>query len=239
MPSPQHKVGHVRRDFVPNLRDVGGMATEDGRAVFPGRVLRSAMPSAKDLVPEGIAWPPAVVIDLRSDGECEPIHPLASQGSRIVNLPLLSTLRPDLAPPSSLHGLYLLLLEHASMYLVELVREVSVASGATLIHCAAGKDRTGVSVALLLRLSGVSREQVLADYQASGAASKAIGARLHKLPGRRHRAALPAAFLDVSTEAIEGVLDVWDEHPEGVQGWFRSIGGDDDLVAQLRRTLVG
>ena len=68
--------------------------------------------------------------------------------------------------------------------------------------------------------------------------AKAIGARLHKLPGRKHRAALPAAFLEVSTEAITGVLDVWDEHEGGVHGWFRSIGGDDELIAQLRRTLV-
>lgn len=228
----------MRHDYVPNLRDVGGVVTVDGSEVLTGRVLRSAMPHAKDAVPEGIAWPPAVVIDLRSDGESESIHPLAHQGSRIVNLPLLSALRPDLAPPEDLHGLYLLVLDHASMYLVELVREVSVASGATLIHCAAGKDRTGISVALLLRLVGVSREDVLADYQLTEEAATAIGSRLHKLPGRKHRASLPPAFLEVSTEAITGVLDVWDGHEDGVHGWFRSIGGDDELIAQLRRTLV-
>lgn len=228
----------MRRDYVPNLRDVGGVATDSGSEVLSGRILRSAMPSAKDLVPEGIAWPPAVVIDLRSDGESESIHPLAQQGSRIVNLPLLSALRPDLAPPENLHGLYLLVLDHASMYLVELVREVAAAQGSTLIHCAAGKDRTGISVALLLRLVGVSRDDVLADYELTEGSAKAIGARLHKLPGRRHRAALPPAFLEVSTEAIVGVLDVWDAHEGGVHGWFRSIGGDDELVDQLRRTLV-
>lgn len=227
----------MRRDYVPNLRDIGGIAAGDGQ-VAAGRVLRSAMPSAKDLVPEGIAWPPAVVLDLRSEGESESVHPLAQQGSRIVNLPLLSALRPDLAPPQDLKGLYLLLLDHASMYLVELVREVAAAPGATLIHCAAGKDRTGVSVALLLRLVGASRDDVLVDYQLTEESSQAIGARLHKLPGRKHRAALPPAFLEVSTEAIEAVLDVWDEHEDGVHGWFRSIGGDDELVEQLRRTLV-
>lgn len=228
----------MRRDYVPNLRDVGGVSTDSGGEVLSGRILRSAMPSTKDLVPEGIAWPPAVVIDLRSDGESETIHPLAQQGSRIVNLPLLSALRPDLAPPENLHGLYLLVLDHASMYLVELVREVASAPGSTLIHCAAGKDRTGISVALLLRLVGVSREDILADYQLTEDSAKAIGARLHKLPGRKHRAALPPAFLEVSTEAIVAVLDVWDEHEDGVHGWFRSIGGDDELVDRLRRTLV-
>ena len=215
------------------------MTTQNGSELLRGRLLRSAMPAAKDTVPDGIAWPPEVVIDLRSDGECERIHPLVRSGARIVNLPLLSALRPDAAPWSSLHGLYMVLLDHASMYLVELVREVSVAEGAILVHCAAGKDRTGVSVALVLRLVGVSREQVLADYLETEAAEQAIIERLRKMPGRRHRAALPPAFLAVSTEAIEGVLDFWDGHDDGVHGWFRSIGGDDDLVLQLRRALIG
>lgn len=225
-------------EFVPNLRDVGGVVTVDGRTVQRGRVLRSAMPSHKDHAPDGISWPPSLVIDLRSANESEDIHPLARSGARIVNLPLLSALRPDTAPPESLAGLYLLLLDHASRYLVELVREVGTARGATLIHCAAGKDRTGVSVALLLRLVGVSREDVVTDFLETQHAEQAISSRLRKIPGRRHRAALPPAFLAVPVEAIDGVLDVWDAHGGGVHGWFRGIGGSDDLVEQLARTLL-
>lgn len=224
---------------VPNLRDVGGMTTEDGSALLRGRLLRSAMPAARDTAPDGIVWPPALVIDLRSDAESEPIHPLARSGARIVNLPLLSALRPESAPWEDLDGLYLVLLDDASMYLVELVREVGNATGTTLIHCAAGKDRTGVSIALLLRLVGVPREAVLEDYLATAAAEQAIGARLRKIAGRRHRATLPPAFLAVSSDAIEGVLDVWDSHEGGVHGWFRSVGGDDSAVERLRRTLIG
>jgi hypothetical protein len=196
------------------------------------------MPSHKDRAPDEIVWPPDLVIDLRSANESDDIHPLARGGARIVNLPLLSALRPGTAPPESLAGLYLLLLEHASMYLVELVREVSTARGTTLIHCAAGKDRTGVSIALLLRLVGVSREDVVADFLETKRAEQAIGSRLRKLPGRHHRAALPPEFLAVPVEAIEGVLDVWDAHDGGVEGWFVSIGGSEDLVEQLRRTLL-
>jgi protein-tyrosine phosphatase len=226
------------RAFVPNLRDVGGVATADGRTVQRGRILRSAMPAHQDHAPDDIAWPPALVIDLRSANESEDVHPLARSGARIVNLPLLSALRPGTAPAESLTGLYLLLLDHASMHLLELVREVSTARGATLIHCAAGKDRTGVSIALVLRLVGVSREDVVADFLQSEHAAQAISSRLLKLPGREHRAALPPEFLAVPVEAIEGVLDVWDEHEGGVHGWFCSIGGSDDLVEQLRRTLL-
>ena len=229
----------MHNDHVPNLRDLGGMRTEDGLELLRGRLLRSALPSAKDTVPDGIAWPPALVIDLRSDGEAEPIHPLAPSGARIVNLPLLSALRPETAPWEDLDGLYLVLLDDASMYLVELVREVGNATGATLIHCAAGKDRTGVSIALLLRLVGVSREAVIDDYLATAAAEQAISSRLRRGAGWRHRAALPSAFFAVSSAAIEGVLDVWDGHDGGVHGWFRSVGGDDSTVDRLRRTLIG
>lgn len=226
------------REPVPNLRDVGGIETADGRQVRRGRVLRSAMPSHKDRAPDDLAWPPALVIDLRSANESEDIHPLARLGSRIVNLPLLSALRPGTAPAEDLAALYLLMLDHSSMYLVELVREVGLARGATLIHCAAGKDRTGVSVALLLRLVGVAREQIVSDYLETAHAERAITSRLRRMPGRQHRAALPPEFLAVPVEAIDGVLDVWDEHPGGVHGWFLEIGGSAALVEQLRRMLL-
>lgn len=226
------------REFVPNLRDVGGIETADGLVVQRGRVLRSAVPSHKDVAPDDIVWPPSLVIDLRSANESEDIHPLARSGARIVNLPLLSALRPGTAPAESLAGLYLLLLDHASMYLVELVREVGTARGATLIHCAAGKDRTGVSIALLLRLLGASRDDVVADFLETQHAEQAITSRLRRVPGRHHRAALPPEFLAVPVEAIEGVLDVWDSHDGGVHGWFVGIGGSHDLVEQLRRTLL-
>ncbi|MCW2771096.1 MAG: protein tyrosine phosphatase [Aeromicrobium sp.] len=224
-------------EYTPNLRDVGGLPGRDGRTVAPHRVLRSAVPRAKDVAPDGITWPPSLVIDLRSATESEPIHPLARAGVRVVNLPLLSSLRPG-APARDLHGLYLLLLDHASMYLVELVREVGLAQGPTLIHCAAGKDRTGVSVALLLRLVGVSREDVLADYLLTSHAEQDIIARLRKSSGHRHRQSLPASFFDVSAEAIHGVLDVWDGHERGVEGWFHDIGGTQAHIDQLRRTLL-
>lgn len=225
-------------ELTPNLRDIGNLPTGDGRTVARGRVLRSAVPAAKDAGPSGLAWPPSVVIDLRSPGETDPIHPLAQAGVRVVNLPLLAALRPGAAPVETLQALYLLMLDEASMYLVELVREVGRAEGTTLVHCAAGKDRTGVSIALLLRLVGVSREHVLDDYLLTSEAEKEIVARLRRSAGHRHRSTLPPAFFDVSPEAIEGVLDVWDAHAAGTEGWFLEMGGSTHDLDRLRRTLV-
>lgn len=224
--------------MTPNLRDVGGLPVPGGRAVAPGRVLRSAVPDAADIGPRGIVWPPALVIDLRSVAESEAVHPLSQAGARVLNLPLLSALRPGAEPVQTLHALYLLMLDQAADHFVDIVREVGSEPGATLIHCAAGKDRTGVSIALLLRLVGVEREHVVADYLRTAEAERAITARLERAAGRHHRSTLPASFFDVSPEAITGVLDVWDGHDGGVRGWFLGIGGSEHHVDQLRRTLV-
>lgn len=225
-------------EYVPNLRDIGGIRAGNGAVVKANMVLRSAMPMASDLVHPPIVWPPRLVIDLRSPGEFAGDHPLLVRGSRIVNVPLLSALRPDQAPAQDLAGLYRVMIDHAAALLLDLVREVSRADGPTLIHCAAGKDRTGVSIALLLRLLGVDRDQVVGDYLASTAAEAAIAMRLTQLPGRKQRPPLPKSFLAVPVEAIEGVLDVWDAHEGGTQGWLTAAGADTQLVPRLQEALL-
>lgn len=231
--------------FTPNLRDVGNLSTLDGRVLSAGRVLRSAVPHGGDSGPDGVPWPPALVIDLRSATELEPVHPLASAGAQIVNLPLLAALRPGAAMPQTLPDLYQLMLDVAAANLVELVRLVGQAQGATLIHCAAGKDRTGVSIALLLRLAGVSRDIVLEDYLLTNAALPDIDARLRPATpaGKGVTAAAnghvyPPGYAHVLPEALNGVLDVWDDHDGGVNGWFGAAGGDSSDVEALRRTLL-
>lgn len=225
-------------ESTPNLRDIGGMVTDTGHTVAHHRVLRSAVPALGDIAPDGITWPPAVVIDLRSTGEVEEEHPLVPAGARLVTLPLLSALRPGAEPLEHLHGLYLLMVDNAAGHLVTLVREVAHAEGTTLIHCAAGKDRTGISIALLLRLVGVPRDAILADYLRTSDADQAIHARLSVSTGHERRATLPPAYFFVSAEAIDGVMDVWDEHDGGVHGWYERVGGSPDDVEHLRRTLL-
>jgi rhodanese-related sulfurtransferase len=219
---------------VPNLRDVGGVGTVDGHVVRDGLLLRSALPAADDLVPSDFAWPPALVIDLRSPRELEEGHPLDSLGARVINLPLLESLRPDAnfdVYDGTLAGLYRLVTHAAPHLLVELVHEVAGADGPVLVHCAAGKDRTGIAVALVLRLLGVDRDLVLADYILSEQAAESVDQRLK----RDERVSdIPPSFFVVAPEALDAVLDVWDAHPGGVNGWFAEAGGDASLLDRLR-----
>ncbi len=51
--------------------------------------------------------------------------------------------------------------------IVASVRAIAGADGAVLVHCAAGKDRTGVVVALALDAAGVDRAAIIRDYLAT------------------------------------------------------------------------
>jgi len=74
---------------------------------------------------------------------------------------------------------YLGYLRHASANIVESLCAIGARDdGATLVHCAAGKDRTGTVVALALLVAGVRREDVVADYARSGEVIDKIIGRL-------------------------------------------------------------
>lgn len=225
-------------ESLPNLRDVGGVPAAGGFTVKRGMLLRSAMPAAGDAEPDSVTWPPRLVIDLRSSGEIADVHPLATDGTTVVNLPLLSALRPGAVPAEDLAGLYRVMIDYADHRLLELVRHVSESDGPTLIHCAAGKDRTGVSIALLLRLAGVEREHVVVDFLESKKAEAAISARLGRLPVHTNHPPLPKDFLAVPVKAIEAILDYWDEHDGGTEGWLVKVGAEPALADRLKSKLL-
>lgn len=222
---------------IPNFRDVGGVVGLDGAAVRRGLLLRSALPEITDVVPDAPGWPPSLVVDLRSPVEGTTDHPLSPLGARHVTLPLLQALRPGwVESTATLAALYGLVLDEAGHLLAELVDEVAATDGATLVHCAAGKDRTGISVAFLLRLLGVSRDDVVGDYMLTERAASEIDARLRR--DTSDHPPVPSAFLAVPQDAIEVVLDRWDAHAGGVEGWFTEAGGDAGSLDRLRTTML-
>ena len=122
---------------------------------------------------------------------------------------------------------------------VAAVREIANADGAALVHCAAGKDRTGTIVAIALEASGVPRELIAEDYLASGERIEQIIDRLcssdtyrHELEGhdpQRH-APVPGT--------IERVLEIVDEQHGGAADWLLANGLSDDELALLRERLA-
>ncbi len=114
------------------------------------------------------------------------------------------------------------------------------ASGTSLVHCAAGKDRTGVVVALALSLVGVTREAVVADYVRSAERVEDILRRLRDTtaygPGL---AGVTAAQTAPVASSMEGFLDAVDRDYGGPHGLAAALGVDEETVARLGARLVG
>lgn len=227
-----------------NFRDVAAPGSSIARWVKPAVLWRSDAPHPGDADPivvrdRDAVWPPRVVIDLREPDEAGPgAHPLAGPEVEIITLPLTGSLTPAEQLRMGRGGmtlaeLYRQLLGTAAAWLPDLVHGAAHADGPTLIHCAAGKDRTGVSVAILLALAGVPRAEIVADYLATHEALPRLRPRLGidaaKLPALEH-------LLDVSMPAMEAVLD--EVGPDPV-AFCRDRGVDPrDIESWQRRAIV-
>ncbi|MET0853664.1 MAG: tyrosine-protein phosphatase [Microterricola sp.] len=153
-----------------NFRDVGGYATPDG-FVRSGKLFRSD--GLSKLGPAGKAEMTRLgvrtVIDLRDDFEAE-IMPddLAGLDVEAVRLPVFEGSGASQGVAGmSLEALYEKILGQHADVVVTALREIASTENGVLVHCTAGKDRTGVVVALALLVAGVDRSVVLADYERS------------------------------------------------------------------------
>jgi hypothetical protein len=119
------------------------------------------------------------------------------------------------------------------------VRAIAEAEqGASVVHCAAGKDRTGVVVAMCLAVAGVPHEEIVADYAMTAEIIEALVAKLAASPtyaeDMEHR---DVALHTPRAETMERVLALLDETHGGPAGWLREHGFGDDEQALLRSRL--
>ncbi|MGQ0625271.1 MAG: tyrosine-protein phosphatase [Sporichthyaceae bacterium] len=238
----------LRFERVFNIRDVGGLSAAERRTLRTGRLFRADAPiRATDADVEALrALGLRTVIDLRTPGELESrgTAPWTALGMRHVHCPVLAELpapgdehrycEPDFAAET-----YLGFLDNVEVgrrlwrALAECTREP------TLIHCAAGRDRTGVVVALLQQMLGVPRNLVLDDFEASGSGMERLLAYLdehepHHAPvtdGHRY------SFIRTPPECIAALLDGVDERWGSVGGYLQHLGVEAE-AERLRENLL-
>ena len=109
----------------------------------------------------------------------------------------------------------------------------------TVLHCAAGKDRTGVVTALLLGLLGVDHEQIVEDYMVTATNMDRITERFGRWPRyRRNMASLPAEIYRVEERTIRTFLRELDHRYGGAAGWARARGVDPEVERRLAAALL-
>jgi protein tyrosine/serine phosphatase len=229
-----------------NFRDIGGYATRTGETVRWKRVYRSdALARLTDdditlLTPLQVA----TLIDLRSMQELE-----TSGHSRLVtdhgvthrHLPFLpeSTNPVDYQNLPPLSELYVQMIERGA----PTVRAVfdALADDATypaVIHCAAGKDRTGVTIALLLRTLGVADEVIAADYALTdGYLAEGIE-RMRAAGGAEQLSHVPPALLRAHAETMAGFLATVDARFGGTDTLLADAGVLSRTQDEIRRHLL-
>jgi protein tyrosine/serine phosphatase len=162
-----------------NLRDVGGYATSSGQTVRWKTLLRSDSLHRVDEL--GLSFLGALgfrtLLDLRETDERAMAPSALSASVRRVDIPLFThaghgELRAG--PPverADLHDLeavYRMLINDRGAAIVEVIRELSrPGTLPAIVHCALGKDRTGIVIALVLSLLGVPEDVIVADYAAT------------------------------------------------------------------------
>lgn len=160
---------HIVLDGTRNVRDVGGYPAAGGRRTRWRTLLRSdeltRIPADTRIALETLGL--RQVIDLRWPEELV-IAPNAFRHSGRVRYTSIPLLADDPTPHAGLAGMYRHVLDARGTQLADVVRALLEVDGVpAVIGCAAGKDRTGVTIALLLDLVGVPRPMIIEDYALS------------------------------------------------------------------------
>ncbi|MEV4009645.1 tyrosine-protein phosphatase [Nonomuraea angiospora] len=247
-----------------NARDLGGLPTRDGGRTRHGRIFRAD--NLQGLTPGDVAvlvgdLKLRHVVDLRSNAEVALEGPgpltlvpevrhhhltLFAEGGTHTDVEA-DTIDGDRVLPWAERGLdeelrvtgfYFGYLRDRPDAVVAALRAMSLDDGAALVHCAAGKDRTGVLSALALEVAEATREAIVEDYVATGERLELILKRLRS--SETYRGDLDSRPADdhmPRARYIEQFFQVLDERFGGPMGWLTRHGWTDADTAALRARL--
>lgn len=232
-----------------NLRDVGGLPLASGGVTVGGLLFRSeSLQEASDADADLLLreYRIGTVVDLRSARETitEGRGPLAHASVTYVNVPLNPApidlaATEGLAPGALTARVYRGFVDDPEGSLPMIFRMLpEFLETPTLVHCAAGKDRTGLVIAMILEIAGVTREAVVGDYVASEANNHRVNEMLARSPRyRAHMGKVNPEFYEVHEHAIRTYLDSLDQDFGGVRGWALHRGVSRDHLDRIADAL--
>ena len=259
---------HLRFPGTINFRDMGGYATADGGRVARRRLFRSGHLAhvEPDALPEIAALNITLVCDFRIDEERDehpnrfhesqapdirtfPVWPVKTPGANVAALKLIRG-EIELAEASQYigSGYREFVREQSDRFAAMFIRILEKEHPALLLHCSAGKDRTGIAAAMLLSALGVSKEDVVRDYLQflDGQGAQAQTIQNVEKEWARHEGLEPACskedvvtLFSVHPAKINAALDEMEQVGGSVGDYLRDVlGVSDDARAELRRRYV-
>lgn len=243
VPSTEPELAGVR-----NFRDVGGLPTVNGRRVRPGALFRSG--HLAHATEEDAAFLASLglhtIFDFRNAADQKLEGPdVELPGVRNVNLPLsdpadgaefwqmvrngdieqLRGILGDGKAAARMVASYRTIVKERTAEHSRVLHAIAEDSVPALMHCAAGKDRAGISIAVTLLAVGVERDAVIADYLESNAKHRRYKVRRNGSPDTAY-----------TPEVMELLSPLFDARAEYLQAAFASIeetwGGTDAYFAQ-------
>jgi protein-tyrosine phosphatase len=199
-----------------NVRDLGGLPTTDGGRIRPGALIRAD--DLCQLTPASVAalreYGIRRIIDLRGSLEAEQDPGPFAGDDMYRRVPFIDEEADrdrDPAEEATLLATYRASVERNAAHIAAGITALASAPpGGVLVHCAAGRDRTGVHVALALRVAGVAVDDIAADYALSP---------------------------ECTPEVIVATLGVIEERHGSVPEYLRGAGVAPEHLIDLRRRL--
>ena len=241
-------------DGLLNVRDLGGHPTDDGDETRFGSIVRAD--SVRQLSDEGwqalVDYGMKTVVDLRTSEELE-ADPPAELPVEVLHIPFFETDRgdwpeieseleavvraaPDVA--TATRDVYLVFLEHYAQNVAAAIRAVAGApEGGVVIHCAGGKDRTGLVTAFLLHLAGVPTDEIARDYALSEERLRTRHEQwIAEAETEEERERL-RRVTQTPADSLKGVFAELERRYGSVEGYLRHGGLTNDELARARARL--
>jgi protein-tyrosine phosphatase len=229
-----------------NFRDLGGYQTAEERTIRWRTVFRadglSRLTGADRSVIRQLGV--ATVVDLRTSSEmARGRFPVEEIPVGFHHLPLLDEV-PDprnfeLAP-GMLGTQYLEIARHAAPQIAQILSILAdPGSHPVVVHCTAGKDRTGVLVAVLMALLGVDDDVIVDDYMLSADAMVALRQRLvERYPEGREVIEQADELFSARPATIANLLTSLREQYGSVEAYALAAGARPDITSSLRDALL-